>query len=64
MILYFFNAVVENIFHNSSRRPMHYKKNLWNEASERFSEYVNNLREIQKIDVNAMTREILTDKEK
>ena len=43
---------------------MHYKKNLWNEASERFSEYVNNLREIQKIDVNAMTREILTDKEK
>lgn len=28
------------------------KKNLWNEASERFAEYVNDLREIQKNDID------------
>ncbi len=40
------------------------KKNLWAEASDRFTEYVQDLREICDIDVNAMARAVLSNEEK
>lgn len=40
------------------------KPHMWNEAGKRFSEYVDDLRDIQKMDLNVIARELLTDKEK
>ena len=40
------------------------KPHMWNEAGKRFSEYVDNLRDIQKMDLNGMAREVLGDEEK
>ncbi len=40
------------------------KKDLWSQASSRFAEYVEDLRDICGLDVNAMARAALTDKEK
>lgn len=40
------------------------KKELWPLASLRFTEYVEDLKEIQQLDINAMAREVLTDEDK
>ncbi len=40
------------------------KKHLWGEADTRFSEYVQELREIQEMDINKMARDLLDDDEK
>ena len=40
------------------------KKNLWNQATERFIDYINDLREIQGIDINKMARGLLSEEEK
>ena len=39
------------------------KKNLWGQASNRFTEYIEDLREIKLMDVNAMARNILSEEE-
>lgn len=40
------------------------KKYLWNNASELFAEYIDDLRDIQKIDINKMARNLLSEEEK
>ena len=40
------------------------KKHLWGQASERFTEYIQDLREISCLDINAMARNLLTEEEK
>ncbi len=40
------------------------KKHLWNQASERFSEYIKDLKEIAGLDINAMATNVLTKEEK
>lgn len=37
---------------------------LWNNASEKFTEYISELKEIQNININELANDILTDKEK
>ncbi len=40
------------------------KKHLWSQASERFSEYIKDLKKISRLDINAMARNALTEGEK
>ena len=40
------------------------RKHLWSRVSERFSEYIRDLREISCLDINAMARNLLTEEEK
>ena len=40
------------------------KKHLWNQASERFSEYIKDLKEISGLDINALARNVLTEEAK
>jgi len=40
------------------------RTNLWPEASIRFHEYVDDLREISKLDINKMARDLIAEKEK
>jgi len=40
------------------------KKDLWNQASSRFADYVDDLREICSLDVTSMARAALTNEEK
>lgn len=40
------------------------KKHLWDNASELFAEYIQDLREIQQLDINQAARNLLTSEEK
>lgn len=40
------------------------KKHLWAEANKRFNEYISELKDIQKLDINAMARNLLSNEEK
>lgn len=39
------------------------RKDLWPRASERFAEYINDLRELQSIDINSMARKLIANVE-
>lgn len=40
------------------------KPHLWSQASQKFAEYINDLREIQTLDINKAARCLLTEEEK
>ncbi len=40
------------------------KVHLWPEADKRFAEYIQDLRDIEKMDINSMAQSILTEEEK